>query len=313
MSGARPLPGQHLVIFVATRPEDVPPECRRFLSVDGSVPGHAARFDHHVTGEPINLDALPPVIDPSRYDGVATTLADTDAVASVVAVLFGGPSALPPTVRAVLEAASHQCDHLAPHPAHDAETNRLGRGLLDWTAQRLGGPPEQTSQRFAAVCREVADVVATGAPLPYDDSFERQRERARALVAAGRVREVAGVALVDTRGEPGLDPLALYEHVATPVGVFLSDHARGGRRYAVGVNPLRTPRPADLGPALQALAAAEYAHGDPARRAEPGPESENWGGRATVFGSPWNYGSRLTPDEVATITGRALGFASDSD
>ncbi len=65
-----------LRIFIATRAEAVPRECRRFLSVDGSVPGYAVRWDHHATGEHINLDAMPERFDPSDYDGVGTTLAD---------------------------------------------------------------------------------------------------------------------------------------------------------------------------------------------------------------------------------------------
>lgn len=61
-----------------------------------------------------------------------------------------------------------------------------------------------------------------------------------------------------------------------------------------------------FGPALRALARAEHAHGPPALAPDPVPGAENWGGRATVFGSPWNYGSRLEPAEVAGIVERAL-------
>jgi len=75
----------------------------------------------------------------------------------------------------------------------------------------------------------------------------------------------------------------------------------------VGVNPLGPP-PDDLGPALARLAALEHAHGPPALLPRPGPGSENWGGRATVFGSPWNYGSRLQPEEVARAVAAAMGL-----
>src|SRR5512134_889990 len=109
------LPNGHLVVFVATRLEEVPAGCTRYLSVDGSVPGHALRWDHHVTGERINLEAMPDVIDARDYDGVGTTLADADALASVVAVLLGGKERIPAGARGVLESASFWCDHLKAH------------------------------------------------------------------------------------------------------------------------------------------------------------------------------------------------------
>jgi hypothetical protein len=31
-----------------------------------------------------------------------------------------------------------------------------------------------------------------------------------------------------------------------------------------------------------------------------------WGGRDTVFGSPWNYGSALKPEQVSKIVTHAL-------
>ena len=75
-----------LPCFVATRREDVPVGLVRYVSVDGSVPGAAVTWDHHVTGECINLDAMPETFDACGFDGVGTTLADLDAAASAVAV-----------------------------------------------------------------------------------------------------------------------------------------------------------------------------------------------------------------------------------
>lgn len=298
----------HLVIFVATRADAVPAGCRRVLSVDGTVPGFAVRWDHHTTGEPINLDAMPERLDPTEFDGVGTTLADMDAVASVVAVLFGGKGALPAQARAALESASHWCDHLGPHPAHDADVNRLGRGLLDAVAAQLEVPAHEISRRFAQVSRALAEKIAAGAPLPFDDRWERALADAQALVRAGRLLVRGDVALADSRGLDAIDPLALYAQHGASVGVSYARRPDGGLAYTVGANPLAKARLHDLGAALRALAAAEFAHGPPACSPEPIPGAENWGGRATVFGSPWNYGSRLTPDEVVAIVARALGL-----
>ncbi|MFN7145631.1 MAG: hypothetical protein ACK4YP_17780, partial [Myxococcota bacterium] len=62
----------------------------------------------------------------------------------------------------------------------------------------------------------------------------------------------------------------------------------------------------DLVLVLAALAAAEFAHGPPARAPSATPGSENWGGRREVGGSPWNYGSRLGVEEVVGALRAAL-------
>jgi hypothetical protein len=115
------------------------------------------------------------------------------------------------------------------------------------------------------------------------------------------------VVVVDKRGQGGIDPAALLSLDTSPVAVWVDDHKAGGLRYTVGVNPNAAAPPDDVRPALRALAAAEFAHGAPALAATPGTASENWGGRQAVFGSPWNYGSRLAPDEVVRLTRAALG------
>ncbi len=294
-------PRSGLLVFVATRTEDVPHGCAKYLSVDGSVPGAALTWDHHVTGEAINLDAMPDLIDSAGYDGIGTTLADLDAVASVIAVNFGGKANLPAGVRAVLECGSHWCDHLRPHPNFDAEQNRLGRGLLDAVAPLLGGGARETSARFAEQCADLTRTIGEGAALPYADLFEGALARARTLGRLGRIVQKGDVALVDLRGEPGIDPAALYLQFPQPVAVFIDTHSDGGRRYTVGVNPHVPVRPTDLREALQALAEREFVHGPPCLGPKPQAGQENWGGRATVFGSPFNYGSRLAPEEVVEV------------
>lgn len=300
------IPHAHIGIFVATRREDVPAVFKRYLSVDGSVPGAALAWDHHRSGERINLDAMPDQIEPFDYDAVGTTSADTDAVASVVAVLFGGKAVLPLEVRQVLEAASYRCDHLGPHPDHNERINELGRGLHGYVSQALHEPSAQ-AEAFERVCRQLADLIAAQKELPFDTSGEdAAHAQALQIEQQGRIHCEGQVALVDLMGLPGLAPEALYARMSCPVCVMLQDHPRGGRRYTVGTNPFAPQRPASIEPALHALAAAEYRHGAPALRPEPVPGAENWGGRATVFGSPWNYGSRLEPREVQRLVAEAL-------
>lgn len=302
------LPYRSLRAFVATLPEHVPPGCAPFLSVDGSVPGAITTWDHHVTGERINLDAMPDVVDASSALGVGTTLADTDALASVVAVMAGGAANLPPTALSVLRAASHRCDHLVPSPGVDPEVDRLGLGLHGWISDALAAADDaRASDTFARLCGAVADDVAADRALPYDTSTREAMVAAAARLDADRRIERHGrVALVDLRGDLRVAPEAYYGRLEQPVAIAVKDHREGGCVFTVGANPFARERVEDLRSCLEALAEAEFGHGPPALQAKPGPGSENWGGRATVFGSPWNYGSRLSPDTVVCIVRRAL-------
>lgn len=289
-----------LTVFVATRPEGVPDRLVRFASVDGSVSGAWVTWDHHVTGEAINLDAMPRVIDVDDIDGIGTTAADTDALASVVATAFGGELALPAEVRAVLRAASYRCDHLRADPSASPEADRLGAGLHAFVSRELAAEPGS----FGRLCRVVADAIAEDRPLPWSEPGDRS-DVARRLVGSGR--RLGPVLVIDVQGiSPPLDPANVYAVTAAPVVVFLSRHADGGRRYTVGVHPANASSPQSLEPALLALARAEFACGPPCRAAESGPTAENWGGRDNVFGSPWNFGSRLAPEEVGRIVAEAL-------
>jgi hypothetical protein len=303
-----------LRVFVATRAVDVSAACRRYLSVDGSVPGAVHTWDHHVSGEAINLDAMPDHIDLVGIDGVGTTLADTDALASVVAVLLGGRARLPPRARAVLEAASHRCDHLLPHPAHAGRTDRLGARLHTFVSASLARRPGQArGPEFARLCRLVARRVLAGRSLP-GATPPTWRRALQQLAEEARVRVRGPLFVVDLRGLPPErvpSPGALYQaHPTCLAAVFVSDHRVGGTAYTVGRNPLNAAAPRDIGPVIAVLAAAEFTFGAPAMLARPGPGSENWGGRREVGGSPWNYGSRLSIDTVVGLVGERLGGLS---
>lgn len=297
---------RRLRVFVATAREQVPPGCARYVSVDGAVPGAAQTWDHHQTGEPTNLDALPPTFSLSGYDGVGTTLADTDALASVVALLAGGPATLPAAARAVLACASHHCDHLRPHPAYGAVPNRAGERLDNYVATELAAvPPSRRSARFSRLCRDIYRALPGPFPGRRVPPWAPLVARAE---AEGRLSTHGAVLLVDLSRSwrAPVRPDAWYR--ARPdcrVAVVLDAHPQGGRRYTVGQNPF-AGEPTDVRPALEALAAAEFAHGPPAVGPEPRPGAENWGGRREVGGSPWNYGSRLLPQEVVDLVGAAL-------
>lgn len=293
-----------LTVFVATRQADVPAGVVRYASVDGSVPGAEVVWDHHVTGEPVSLDAMPARCSLEGLDGIGTTLADTDAVIGAVVAMAGGLDAVPGSRVPVLRAASWWCDHLRGAPGVEGEHDRLGRGLHAYVSSRLMVPRSETSAVFAALVAEVLDALARGLPLPFADEPPSSAPKLR---EQGRLSEHGSVALVDLRGlGESLDPIAAYAQHACPVAVTVADHSKGGTRFTVGVNPHVASAPTDLRAALVAVAKAEHAHGAPCKDEAPVPGNENWGGRATVFGSPWNYGSRLAPAEVVALVRSAL-------
>lgn len=292
-------------LFVATRLEDVPAGLRAYASVDGTVPGARWVWDHHRTGEPTNVGALPERVELDELDGIGTTSADGDAVVSAAVLLLGGRAAVPPGALAVLSSAAHWCDHLAPLPDLDDATNLAGRGLQYAIAEGLRGGA--ASERFARAARELAGAVREGRPLPFLEGWVDEDARAEALDRAGRIERRGEIALVDLRGAAPVPPSALYRRHPCAVQILVDDHPRGGPRYVVGVNPFGS-RASDLRPALERLARAEHACGPPCLAPEPVPGAENWGGRRPVFGSPWNYGSRLSPDDVARAVAEALGL-----
>jgi hypothetical protein len=294
------MPGAHLRAFVATRPEDVPCDSA-FASVDGSVPGASATWDHHVSGERINLDAMPPRVDPRAFAAVGTTLADTDALVSVVALRAGGECSLPEEVRLVLRAASERCDHLVPLDGAAPPLQRAGDALHRYVELHLSraGAVEQ-SEIFSRLCDQVTRALARGTPLPGAGANPHVAGLQRRIRREDRIDDDGRVSCIDVRGLPDVPADALHELHEAPVAVIVRDHPHGGIAYTVGVRPAAGVPPPDLTAALRALAAQEHAMGPPALRLEPGPGSENWGGRRTVFGSPWNYGSRL---QVSAVVG----------
>jgi len=273
---------------------------RPVIGVDGPVRGADLLFDHHATGEAVNLLAIPD--DVPMPGTVATTMLDGDAAISAAVVILRGrgehravEAVWPP-----LYEAAHYCDYLVPSGKHgDAE--QAGLGLHCWLKERgfaLGevlawargewsaapGEPRPStrtkSQVFGHLSQALVEGIHAGA-LPCDfvylERLKAMEQEARAAVK--RVDEA--VTIVVPRGY--VDPMALYRVVDTDIVVITGDH-EGGVHYTLGVHPRAYGR-IDLRPVLTEL-----------DRREPG-----WGGRSNAGGSPLDVGSRLTLDEVIGV------------
>jgi hypothetical protein len=296
------LPFAYLPVFAATRLEQVPQNAHCFIAVDGAVPRAALTWDHHQTGEPINLDAMPAQFTPTPYDAIATTLPDTDALASIIAVWAGGKMNLPEDILEILLAASYRCDHLIAHPKVSAQADHQGHRLHTWVMEQLR-ISTNSSEIFHDLCKKVAEAIETHAPLPgVDPITPLQVAQVQRLLR--KIQQRGTTAFVDMQDEEMILPDLVYTHLPDiRVMIWRYAHPSGGHRYTVGINPFHTDHPQDLRPLLKALAVAELAHGLPCKGLWPEADAENWGGRTTVFGSPWNYGSRLEPTQVLNLVG----------
>ena len=120
---------------------------------------------------------------------------------------------------------------------------------------------------------------------------------------SSRVSIHGNVALLNLRGLGYMDPLAQYRLHTCPVQVMYADAKPGdtGLKYTVGVHPAGSQP--DLRPALATLQAAEAEAWVAAGETQP---EGTWGGRAGVFGSPFNYGSKLEPAKVCSRVGLCI-------
>lgn len=301
------------VVGVAVSPETQRPA----VAVDGPVRGVDFLFDHHATGHPVNLDAIPDQVVRPRT--IATTMVDTDAVLSAAVVILraAGEHERIEAVWPVLYEAAHLCDHLIPSGKHPAAA-QPGLGLhcwlkthglalmevLAWAAgevkatgsaeePRLAPSPYTRARVFRELTRAMVTAIRLGR-LPCDFAYLERLAAMEDLARQAICRVEGPVTLLTS--DHYLDPLALYRVVATDLAVQYRVLADGGYRYSIGVHPQAYGR-VDLRPLFARLSALE-----------PG-----WGGRATAGGSPLEGGSRLCPDDLVQLLTRFLGEEASQD
>lgn len=282
---------------------------RPVIGVDGPVQGADICFDHHATGEAVNLLAIPEVVP--RPGTIATTMLDSDAVVSAAVVLLraGGEHAAVLAVWAPLYEAAHFCDHLIPS-GHHPGAEQAGLGLHCWLKARGFARGEELA-RAAGEIREdsrgqsrpapsfetkgkvfeeltvelIAAIRAGSLPcdLTYLDRLAAMEEEARRGIR--RVEGRATVLIIDGY----VDPLALYRVIDTDLSVIAGSRPDGTFRYTIGVHPRAYGR-VDLAPVLARL-----------NEREPG-----WGGRSNTGGSPMGTGSRIGVEDLAQFLNEAL-------
>ncbi len=277
---------------------------RPVVGVDGPVQGADVSFDHHATGEPVNLLAIPEAVP--LPGTIATTMLDSDAVISAAVVLLRARNEhdAVQAVWALLYEAAHFCDHLIPSGQY-LEVERAGLGLHCWlkakgfslgeSLARAAGelredsrgqlrpsPSFETKSRvFGELTLElVAAIRAKSLPCDFDylDRLAAMEDEARRGIH--RVDGCVTVLTLDSY----VDPLALYRVIDTDVSVIAGSTPDGASHYTIGVHPRAYGR-VDLTTVFARLS-----------KREPG-----WGGRSNAGGSPLGKGSGLGLDELLTI------------
>ena len=269
------------------------------VGVDGPVHWADVLYDHHATGEAVNLETLP--FAPVTPATLVTTMLDGDAVISAAVLLLrcAGEHAAVERAWPVLYEAAHYCDHLVPSGRHGETIARAGLGLHCWLKQRGGAERRSVrdssdrttghvelreagesavSRAFRTLTLELIAAICASA-LPCDFSYLRQIDEMQDAVR-GWCRDVQGkVTMLWPRGYA--DPLAIYREVTTDHVLLVMSTANGYTHYKLGVHPRAYTR-VDLRPVFGRLHALE-----------PG-----WGGRANAGGSPLTRGSTLCLDDV---------------
>lgn len=258
------------------------------LFVDGSLKGYRA-YDHHISGEKINLDAMPEIIEDIPKI-VATTQIDSDAICSAVTVYFGGEKHIDKTYIDIFRCASMYCDYLIPNDNFNQETNQRGLGLhlylkergLILTKRYLEVTFRERSETFSDLCYELIDIIKNNKQLPNDTSYlnriaEQQKTVEKHIVYKDDLITVLHV-------KTFIDPIASYKVVKTPILIVSSKLGHELIKYSLGVNPKYYGKYEIKN--LLSLLHNKY--------------EEGWGGRNIAGGGPYQ-GSELSIEELVKI------------
>lgn len=276
--------GQYAEDFVDLQPAQV-------IFVDGSVAGFKA-YDHHLTGERINMDAMPADF-PELPEVIATTTIDTDAVCSAVALALGGEAKLPTQTARVFRMASHYCDYLEPHPDYlDVDDAGLGfhcamksRLNEEYAIRRLEHSSRDNAARsdvFQVLCADLIRTVETQEPLPNNTDYLNELHAMVDHVPDALEHQDDLVSVLSTKRY--LDPLATYRVIHTPLQIIKTPFPDGLWKYSLGVRPSYYGQ-YDLRQVFPELS-----------KQDPG-----WGGREIAGGSPWKGTIMTTADVVACL------------
>lgn len=306
------------------------------VMVDGTVPGWTFKpedkhFDHHKPGgAKVQIDEIPASIASSFQGNEIFVTTQVDADACVAAAWCQVGDRITEEQKRKLRAIAWDCDHLiVPDELSD---------LADFAAQavatlkqesfklvaQMGLPLQRklwteqqrlaySSAAFEQGTQWLISALQGERPFPGEQGeaiqyWEQVEEQTQKLVEQERIFYIQTnqglFPVCDTREMNGyLDPRCFLRAIATmpnllPMTLTVRNFKDGdGYSYTLGCIPTH--------PQVERL---DYTQNTftvltEAERLK-NPQTDSWGGRATVGGSPWNHASQLTPEEVVSIVSR---------
>jgi hypothetical protein len=299
------------------------------IGVDGTVPGaqnlYDELYDHHRTGgADIQLDEMDGYhgLDSDSLGGnfsdiaVVTTSVDADAIVAAYRLTYEYTQLN--QGQDLLRSIAYDCDHLAVPESLSEYADKAAQVVAalkeeaNLLAKKLNMPDDrrqwtiEDKEKFGSLAFEqgvnLIFELLSGEwdyRLPANKYWQEVEKITQQIKKENRIRKYRNHLIFDGRGISGyIDPRCFYRNLTSedsekvnPIAVFVFDHSLGGQKYTIGVIPLHKDRCCvDLTKTVfSALNEAEK---------QINPESQDWGGRATVGGSPFNNPSLLTPEQV---------------
>jgi len=260
----------------------------KILFVDGSLDGFRA-YDHHLTGEKINLDAMPDLIT-DMPEIVVTKQIDTDAICSGVVVYFGGEKNLDSKYIQIFRSASHYCDYLIADEQINDEINEKGLGLHLYLKEKgvnyLKIYPEITNTErsivFEKLCYSIIDIIKKSKILPSDKAYLKRIEKQIITAKDSIIHKDNLVTVISSRDF--IDPIAAYKVIDTPLLILQTPIDKGINKFSIGVNP-------DFYIEYNIKGLFEYINNN---------YEKGWGGRNIAGGGPFK-GSILPINKIIEI------------
>lgn len=305
------------------------------IMVDGTVHGWTFKpedrhFDHHKPGgAKVQIDEISALIASLLQGNEIFVTTQVDADACVAAAWCQMGDRITEEQKRKLRAIAWDCDHLiVPNELSD---------LADFAAQavatlkqeafklvaQMGLPPQRkqwteeqriaySSAAFEQGTQWLISALKGERPFPGQQGeavqyWEQVEQHTQKLIEQERILYIQTdqglFPICDTRSMKGyIDPRCFLRAIATisnllPMTLTVRDFKDDGYSYTLGCIPTH--------PLLERL---DYTQNTFIALTEAerlkNPQTEPWGGRATVGGSPWNNASQLTPEEVVSIVCR---------
>jgi len=295
---------------------------KSIVEVDGWVNTEVekifATFDHHRSWEEINLDTVPEKVNSLEWKEIATHMLDSDFVISSAVILAWWKEQIQPEMLRILESASRYCDLLEDKTETDENIKKKGLWLHlylknmwfkmtnDLTKERNELKeipwgkfiPDASDSTISEIADKlVYDILWTivSKDISKIDRLQDETYLAKKPEFLKKAKEAC------TRNEYDfttiqtweyIDPLFIYEFVKWDI-LIMTSKQDNWQKFIIWAKPSSNLYLTELTKRLNEI--------DPNvinQEVEEWKKPNTWGGRPTVFGSPFKINSGLTVEQV---------------